>query len=123
MVEYRPAEVQLVFRASSRSTLSEDKQFENVPMAYVLWYTEIPHVPLDTSGMFKVRKTFDHTTNHAHGSVIPLNNIIFHCPLHPAITGDPRPQLTKENISASTTEFYINPFSSGQVYQRVQGQM
>ncbi len=119
LAEYRPAEVQLVFRASSRLSISEDKQFENVPMAYVLWYTDIPSVPSDTSGMFVVRKALDHA-NHPQGAVISLNKIIFHCPLHPSIIGDPRPQLTKENISAFATEFYINPFSSGQVYQRVQ---
>ena len=119
MVEYRPAEVQLVFRASSRLSVSEDKQFENVPLAYVLWYTDIPSVPSDTSGMFVVRKAFDHA-NHPLGAVIPLNQIIFHFPLHPAIIGDPIPHLTKENISASAAEPHINPFSSGQVYQQVQ---
>ena len=103
MTEYRPAEVQLVFRASSRLSISEDKQFDNVPMAYVLWYTDIPSVPSDTSGMFVVRKALDHA-NHPQGAVISLNKIIFHCPLHPSIIGDPRPQLTKENISSFTAE-------------------
>ena len=88
-------------------------------MAYVLWYTNIPSVPSDTSGMFMVRKALDHS-NHPQGAVIPLNHMIFHFPLHPAIIGDPSPLITKENISASTTEFYINPFSSAQVYQQVE---
>src|SRR5258708_10817477 len=93
LAEYRPAEVQLVFRASSRLSISEDKQFENVPMAYVLWYTDIPSVPSDTSGMFVVRKALDHA-NHPQGAVISLNKIIFHCPLHPSIIETPRPHLT-----------------------------
>src|SRR5260370_21573421 len=66
-------------------------------------YTDIPSVTSDTSGMFVVRKALDHA-NHPQGAVISLNKIIFHCPLHPSIIGDPRPQLTKENISSFTAE-------------------
>jgi hypothetical protein len=84
--------------------------------AYVLWYTDIPNRL--SSGMFTAKKDLDHD-NQWRSAIIPLNLIMFHCPLHPSIIGEPALGATADGTFASSTQFYINPFSSSQLYQHL----
>ncbi|KAF8322363.1 uncharacterized protein EI90DRAFT_3131095 [Cantharellus anzutake] len=115
--KYRPAQLQLILRASSKTGAREGAECNgNNLFAYVLWYTDIP-IRL-SSGMFAVKKDLDHD-NQWRSAIIPLNCIMLHCPLHPSIIGEPVLGTTADGALASSTQFYINPFSSSQLYQRL----
>ncbi len=107
-LEYRPAELRLVFRART----SQQRPDRKAPLlAHVLWYSSIPaHHSWDTQ-MYHVTQEFDMHRRRKAG-IIELSRIKGECPLSPVFGETCDPEIISETCFDRISTFYINPYSS-----------